>query len=58
MKVLVSNAQTSGPQTEQVEKAAKEGGVPIVPVTETLPEGADYISWMDGNIAALQKALS
>ncbi|NVI87964.1 metal ABC transporter solute-binding protein, Zn/Mn family [Actinomadura sp. BRA 177] len=58
VKVLVSNAQTSGPQTEQVEKAAKEGGVPIVPVTETLPEGADYISWMDGNIAALQKALS
>ena len=58
VKALVYNSQTTGPQTEQVEKAANDGGVPVVPVTETLPEGADYISWMDGNIAALQKALS
>ncbi|QKG20370.1 metal ABC transporter solute-binding protein, Zn/Mn family [Actinomadura verrucosospora] len=58
VKALVSNAQTSGPQTEQVEKAAKDNGVPIVPVTETLPSGTDYITWMDGTIAALGKALS
>ncbi|WP_433462290.1 metal ABC transporter solute-binding protein, Zn/Mn family [Spirillospora sp. CA-128828] len=58
VKALVYNAQTSGAQTEQVEKAAKDAGVPVVPVTETLPAGQDYISWMDGNIAALQKALS
>lgn len=58
VEALVSNAQTSGPQTEKVEKAAKDAGVPVVPVTETLPEGADYVAWMDGNIAALQKALS
>jgi zinc/manganese transport system substrate-binding protein len=58
VKALVVNAQTSGPETEQVEKTAKEAGVPVVPVTETLPEGTDYISWMDGNIAALRKALS
>jgi zinc/manganese transport system substrate-binding protein len=58
VKALVYNAQTSGPQTEQVEKAAKDGGVPVVPVTETLPEGRDYLTWMDGNITTLQKALS
>lgn len=58
VKALVSNAQTGGAETEQLEKAAREGGVPVVPVTETLPEGADYISWMDGTIAALRKALS
>ncbi|QKW37190.1 zinc ABC transporter substrate-binding protein [Actinomadura sp. NAK00032] len=58
VKALVYNSQTSGPQTEQVEKTAKESGVPVVPVTETLPEGTDYITWMDGNIAALGKALS
>lgn len=58
VKALVYNAQTSGPQTEQVEKAAKDGGVPVVPVTETLPEGQDYLTWMDGNITTLQKALS
>ncbi|GAA2168693.1 metal ABC transporter solute-binding protein, Zn/Mn family [Actinomadura napierensis] len=58
VKALVYNAQTSGPQTEQVEKAAKGHGVAVVPVTETLPSGKDYISWMDGTIAALGKALS
>jgi zinc/manganese transport system substrate-binding protein len=58
VKALVYNSQTSGPQTEQVEKAAKDGGVPVVPVTETLPEGRDYLTWMDGNITTLQKALS
>ncbi|MBO2457141.1 metal ABC transporter solute-binding protein, Zn/Mn family [Actinomadura violacea] len=58
VKALVYNAQTSGPQTEQVQKAAKDNGVPVVPVTETLPSGTGYIAWMDGTIAALGKALS
>ncbi|MFB4295386.1 metal ABC transporter solute-binding protein, Zn/Mn family [Actinomadura sp. NTSP31] len=58
VQALVYNAQTSGPQTGQVEKAAKGHGVAVVPVTETLPSGQDYISWMDGTIAALGKALS
>lgn len=58
VKALVSNAQTSGPQTEQVEKAARDHGVAVVPVTETLPSGQDYIGWMAGTIAALGKALS
>ncbi|MFB4309303.1 metal ABC transporter solute-binding protein, Zn/Mn family [Actinomadura sp. GTD37] len=58
VRALVSNAQTGGPQTERLGEAAKEAGVPVVPVTETLPEGTGYIAWMDGNIAALRKALS
>ncbi|MFI0372293.1 metal ABC transporter solute-binding protein, Zn/Mn family [Actinomadura sp. 1N219] len=58
VEALVYNAQTSGPNTERLEKAAKDGGVPVVPVTETLPAGQNYVSWMDGNIAALRKALS
>ncbi|WP_284454682.1 metal ABC transporter solute-binding protein, Zn/Mn family [Actinomadura madurae] len=58
VKALVYNAQTSGPQTERVQRAAKDGGVPVVPVTETLPAGQDYLTWMDGTITALQKALS
>ncbi|TDD31142.1 ABC transporter substrate-binding protein [Actinomadura sp. KC06] len=58
VEALVYNAQTSGPHTERLEKAAKDGGVPVVPVTETLPAGKNYVSWMDGNIAALRKALS
>ncbi len=55
--VLVYNEQTSGPQTEAVVDAAKAAGVPAVPVTETLPDGQDYLSWMQANIQALSQAL-
>ncbi|WP_141584663.1 metal ABC transporter solute-binding protein, Zn/Mn family [Actinomadura sp. WMMA1423] len=58
VRALVVNVQTSGPQTDKVREAADEAGVPVVPVTETLPPGLDYTAWMDGTIAALQKALS
>jgi zinc/manganese transport system substrate-binding protein len=58
VKVLVYNEQTDGAQTELVLTAAKDAGVPVVPVTETLPEGTDYISWMTTNLNALQGALS
>jgi zinc/manganese transport system substrate-binding protein len=58
VKVLVYNEQTEGSQTELVLAAAKDAGVPVVPVTETLPEGTDYIGWMTTNLNALQGALS
>ncbi|MFT3872604.1 MAG: zinc ABC transporter substrate-binding protein [Nocardioides sp.] len=57
VKVLVYNEQTSGPITEQIEKAAKKAGIPVVPVTETLPSGLDYVGWMQQNIDALRSAL-
>jgi zinc/manganese transport system substrate-binding protein len=57
VKALVYNAQTSGPQTEKVENAAKAAGVPVVPVTETLPKGKDYLGWMTANVDALAAAL-
>ncbi|MFI1936005.1 metal ABC transporter solute-binding protein, Zn/Mn family [Streptomyces purpureus] len=57
VRALIYNEQTTGPQTEQVRTAAEDNGVPVVPVTETLPEGEDYIGWMAANIDALSKAL-
>lgn len=57
VRALVHNEQTSGPQTEKAEQAARAHGIPVVPVTETLPPGEDYISWMTANIDALRKAL-
>ncbi|MEP6641132.1 MAG: zinc ABC transporter substrate-binding protein [Gaiellales bacterium] len=57
VKVLAYNEQTSGPETEQVLKAAKSNSVAVVPVTETLPSGQDYVSWMSGNLSAIQSAL-
>lgn len=56
--VLVYNEQTSGPITERVLQAAKDAGVPVVPVTETLPSGLDYISWMKQNVDAIAQALN
>lgn len=57
-KVLVENAQTTGPTTTQAEQAAKANGVPVVKVTETLPEGVtDYVVWMNGQVDALAAAL-
>jgi zinc/manganese transport system substrate-binding protein len=57
VKVLAYNEQTTGPETEAVLKAAKDNGIPVVPVTETLPEGEDYLSWMKSNLSAIQTAL-
>jgi zinc/manganese transport system substrate-binding protein len=58
VKVLVYNEQTSGPQTEKAESAAKAAGIPVVPVTETLPKGKDYLGWMTDNVDALASALA
>lgn len=58
VKALVYNEQTTGPQTDQVLQAAKDNGVAVVPVTETLPEGKDYIGWMTDNVTAISQAVS
>jgi len=54
---LVYNEQTTGPQTDQVLAAARDAGVPVVSVTETLPEGEDYVSWMASTLDAFEQAL-
>ncbi|MFC8088574.1 metal ABC transporter solute-binding protein, Zn/Mn family [Streptomyces sp. NPDC057301] len=58
VKALVYNEQTSGPQTEKAEQAARDAGIPVVPVTETLPHGKDYLGWMTANVDALASALA
>jgi zinc/manganese transport system substrate-binding protein len=57
VKLLAYNAQTAGPETEKVLNAAKQNGIPVVPVTETLPSGKDYVGWMSANLAAVGTAL-
>ncbi len=58
VKVLLPNAQTESASTKQVEQAATAAGVPVVPVTETLPAGTDdYITWQSGQIDQLSTAL-
>jgi zinc/manganese transport system substrate-binding protein len=54
---LVYNVQTESAVTEQVERAARDAGVPVVAVTETLPAGSTYVSWMRRNVAVLTHTL-
>ncbi len=56
--LLVYNAQTSSPITSQVEAAARSAGVPVVPVTETLPDDTSYLPWMSHTVTAIAAALS
>jgi len=58
VKLLAYNEQTTGAQTEEVLAAAKQNGVAVVPVTETLPTGTNYIGWMTANLNAIAKALT
>jgi zinc/manganese transport system substrate-binding protein len=58
VELLVYNAQTSGPETEQLLAAAKASGIPAVAVSETLPQEATYLSWMAHNLDAVKAALA
>ena len=57
VSLLAYNEQTSGPETTKVQAAAAAARIPVVPVTETLPAGKDYVSWMTGNLSAIRTAL-
>ena len=56
--LLAYNGQTAGAQTEQVLKAAQAEGVPVVEFTETMPDDADYVSWMTANLDHVAAAVS
>lgn len=57
VRLLAYNAQTEGPQTEALKKAAESAGVPVVDFTETLPEGKNYLQWMTDNVSNIGKVL-
>ena len=57
IRVLIYNSQTQTPIAENLKTAAQQKGIPIVPVTETMPPGKHYQTWMLGELDALQQAL-
>jgi len=57
VSLLAYNEQTASSETEQVRKAAEENGIAVVQFTETLPDGADYVSWMTDNLSAISAAV-
>lgn len=57
VSAVLTNAQTGGPETQRVEDAAKDAGIPVVAFTELLPEGSSYSEWMSDAIQSLADAL-
>lgn len=55
---LAYNSQTETSVTARVRDAAEEADVVVVDLTETLPEGADYLGWMTGIVEQLSGALA
>jgi zinc/manganese transport system substrate-binding protein len=58
VKLLAYNAQTTSPQTEAIQSAAERNNIPVVSMTETLPPGQTYLSWMQANLQAVSTALN
>ncbi|MFD4265983.1 metal ABC transporter solute-binding protein, Zn/Mn family [Rhodococcus sp. NPDC058481] len=58
VKVLVYNSQTQDKATQNIREAAESAGIPVVEVTETLPDGTDYIQWQTRTAESLASALN
>lgn len=57
VQALVYNVQTQDRVTQDVRATAESAGVPVVEVTETLPDGLDYIQWQTNTAESLAAAL-
>lgn len=54
---LVINAQTTSTQVDQIIEAARNAGVRAVVLSELLPEGKDYFSWMSAVLTTLNPGM-
>ena len=54
---LAYNSQTGTAVTARVRDAAESADVVVVDLTETLPDGTDYLTWMRGVVDDLTRAL-
>ena len=57
IRVLLYNSQAVSPITANLRAAAKGAGIPIVPVSETLPPGLTFQRWQLAQARALAAAL-
>jgi zinc/manganese transport system substrate-binding protein len=57
VRVLLENRQATSPVTRQVVGLARQSGIPVVAVTETLPAGQSYQSWQLAQARLLARAL-
>lgn len=57
VSAIVVNTQTGGPVTKQLSDAARQAVLPVISVTETLPEGMDYLQWQRKTVDEMAAAL-
>nr|AIU93454.1 hypothetical protein LRS1606.20 [Rhodococcus sp. NS1] len=58
VRVLIYNIQTESSVTANLRTAAESAGVPVVEVTETLPEDTDYLTWLSATTQSLADAVA
>jgi zinc/manganese transport system substrate-binding protein len=58
VRVLLYNSQAVSPITTRVREAAAKAGIPVVGVTETLPQHRTFQQWQLDQARALQRALA
>jgi zinc/manganese transport system substrate-binding protein len=58
IRVLLYNSQAVSPLTRSLRDAARRAGIPVVPVTETLPPGRTFQQWQLAQARALEAALA
>ena len=54
---LLVNPQTATAATADLQAAARQAGVPVTEVSETLPSGSDYLTWQRNTVTQLATAL-
>ena len=57
VSALLVNPQTSTSAINGLENEARRAGVPVTEVTETLPDGSDYLTWQRNTVNQLLAAL-
>ncbi|MFM1726716.1 zinc ABC transporter substrate-binding protein [Prescottella soli] len=58
VRALVYNTQTEDKVTRNMRETAQAAGIPVVEVTETLPEGMDFVQWQTRAAQSLADALN
>lgn len=57
VSAVVVNAQTESSVSRQISDAAATASLPVITVTETLPEGTDFLQWQGDTIDSIAAAL-
>ncbi|GIM45143.1 metal ABC transporter substrate-binding protein [Collibacillus ludicampi] len=57
VKFFVYNIQNSSATVDNIVKLANSAGIPVVKVTETEPEGKNYLQWMMDQLNEVENAL-